>query len=113
MRAGTPGPGECVAPRPASAPPAWARPRSPFPAYLAPGPTHTLRMPIWRNCCPGLRDLFSACKSIYCTHLASLDLAQAEVVIPERAYLGAPHTAGSGTTMSNPSRTLPALAVPP
>ena len=114
MRAGLQAPGECVAPRPASAPTARSSaPARPFPPISLRGHHIPSECQFGGSCCPGLRDLFSVCKLLQSQPLSSLDLAQAGVVIPERAYLGASHPAGSGTTMSNPSRTLPALAVPP
>src|SRR5262245_39703182 len=55
-------PGECVAPRPASAPQVRLQPPLAF-SRLSPAPTNTYRqMPIWRERCPESRDLFRVCK---------------------------------------------------
>src|SRR4051812_3244871 len=103
MRAGPWAPGECAAPRPASAPAARRRLEPVLSRYLPPPPPHTVRCQFGGGCCPRLRDLFSIIKSRKHSNLRALDLPLAGVVIPERAYLGASHPAGREPPMSNPS----------
>ena len=98
MRAGTAVPGECVAPRPASAPSA-RRPGAPGPARLFPA-ISVSDQDIPSRCqiggsaawdC-GIYSVSLSCAiTMTYTHLTCL---RAGVVIPERAYLGASHPAG-------------------